>query len=327
MPTPPLTPLATATLAVGRPESALVVECGEGEGALFLAREFPRARVRGVDTDAAAIRRATGRIGLDPEGRIAFKVGGPRDLPFPEDHFDLVAVLDGRLAAAETARVLRPGGFLVIAYTERLMNTYSQLATSQPVLQELAQQLNLANLPSISAQVVSDTELMQINVEGADPAQVTAVANGLAQILVARSEDYAGGGRTAQVILSEQLTQAEDELNQAQLAYVEAVGSSPADSARVAALSRAVDLKQEVYTALLQQYERTRVAEELRTNALTIVEPATLPREPSKPNTGGTSVLPSVEIENLAGRKVVIVQSGGQGVIVGRMDIPTPVRP
>ncbi len=171
-----------------------------------------------------------------------------------------------------------------IAYTERLMNTYSQLATSQPVLQELAQQLNLANLPSISAQVVSDTELMQINVEGADPAQVTAVANGLAQILVARSEDYAGGGRTAQDILSEQLTQAEDELNQAQLAYVEAVGSSPADSARVAALSRAVDLKQEVYTALLQQYERTRVAEELRTNALTIVEPAILPREPSKPN-------------------------------------------
>jgi len=171
-----------------------------------------------------------------------------------------------------------------IAYTERLMNTYSQLATSQPVLQELAQQLNLSQMPNISAQVVSDTELMQINVEGTDPALVTAVANGLAQILVARSEDYAGGGRTAQDILNEQLTQAEEELNQAQLAYVEALGSSPADSTRVAALSRAVDLKQEVYTALLQQYERTRVAEELRTNALSIVEPATLPQEPSKPN-------------------------------------------
>lgn len=120
MSSPPLTPLATATLAVGRPESVLQVECGEGEGALFLAREFPRARVRGVDTSAEAIRRATARIGLDPEGRIAFKLGGPRELPFPEDYFDLVAVLDGRLAVAETARVLRPGGFLVIAYSERL---------------------------------------------------------------------------------------------------------------------------------------------------------------------------------------------------------------
>ncbi len=120
MSVPPLTPLATATLAVGRPESALVVECGEGDAALFLAREFPSARVRGVDTDATAIRHATARIGLDPEGRIAFKVGGPRELPFPDDHFDLVAVLDGRLGVAETARVLRPGGFLVIAYSDRL---------------------------------------------------------------------------------------------------------------------------------------------------------------------------------------------------------------
>ena len=120
MSSPPLTPLATATLAVGSPESVLQVECGEGDGALFLAREFPRARVRGVDTSEEAIRRATSRIGLDPEGRIAFKLGDPRELPFPEDHFDLVAVLDGRLAVAETARVLRPGGYLVIANSDRL---------------------------------------------------------------------------------------------------------------------------------------------------------------------------------------------------------------
>ncbi len=98
----------------------LQVECGDGEGALFLAREFPLARVRGVDTSEEAIRRATARVGLDPEGRIAFKLGGPRSLPFPEDHFDLVAVLDGRLAVTETVRVLRPGGFLVIAYSDRL---------------------------------------------------------------------------------------------------------------------------------------------------------------------------------------------------------------
>ncbi len=120
MSSPPLTPLATATLAVGKPERVLQVECGEGDGVLFLAREFPLARVRGVDSSAEAVRRATARIGLDPEGRIAFKLGTPRTLPFPDDHFDLVAVLDGRLAVAETARVLRPEGFLVIAYSERI---------------------------------------------------------------------------------------------------------------------------------------------------------------------------------------------------------------
>jgi ubiquinone/menaquinone biosynthesis C-methylase UbiE len=115
VPSPPLTPLAAAVLAVKAPESILQVRCGEGDGVLFLAREFPRARVRGTDPDAAAIRRAAARVGLDPEGRVAFKPGGTRSLPFPDDHFDLVALLDASAAAAEIARVLRPGGHLISA--------------------------------------------------------------------------------------------------------------------------------------------------------------------------------------------------------------------
>lgn len=112
---PPLTPLAAAVLHVGEPERILQVECGEGEGALFLAREFPSARVRGIDSDAAAIRAAGSRIGLDPEGRVAFKQGCPRSLPFPSDQFDLVVSLDTRPGAAEAARALRPGGFIALA--------------------------------------------------------------------------------------------------------------------------------------------------------------------------------------------------------------------
>jgi ubiquinone/menaquinone biosynthesis C-methylase UbiE len=112
---PPLTPLAAAVLHVGVPERALQVSCGDGAGALFLAREFPVARIRGVDADADAVRAATARVGLDPEGRVAFKVGGPGDLPFPDDHFDLLAALDAHPAPGEAARVLRAGGYLVLA--------------------------------------------------------------------------------------------------------------------------------------------------------------------------------------------------------------------
>jgi ubiquinone/menaquinone biosynthesis C-methylase UbiE len=119
MSVPPLTPLAAAVLHVGRPERILVVECGEGDGALFLAREFPAARVRGVDRSEQAVRRATARTGLDPEGRIAFKTGTPRSLPFPDDHFDLVAFLDARPSPGETVRVLRPDAFLVLAHSNR----------------------------------------------------------------------------------------------------------------------------------------------------------------------------------------------------------------
>lgn len=119
MPAPPLTPLAAAALHVGAPERILQLCCGEGDPALFLAREFPRARVRGIDRSEDAVRRATSRVGLDPEGRVAFKAGGPRKLPFPADHFDLVAVLDSRFRIAEVARVLRPSGHLIVAHSSR----------------------------------------------------------------------------------------------------------------------------------------------------------------------------------------------------------------
>jgi len=114
---PPLTPLAAAVLHVGRPERVLQTACGDGEAALFLAREFPTARVRGIDADAAAVAAAAQRVGLDPEGRVAFKVGGPRRIPYPEDHFDLVAAVDSRPSPRELARVLRPGGYLILAAT------------------------------------------------------------------------------------------------------------------------------------------------------------------------------------------------------------------
>lgn len=116
---PVLTSLAAAVLHVGDPERILQIECGEGEGATFLAREFPSARVRGVDRSARAIQAAAARVGLDPEGRVAFKQGAPRSLPFPDDHFDLVAALDAHPAPAEVLRVLRAGGFLALADSRR----------------------------------------------------------------------------------------------------------------------------------------------------------------------------------------------------------------
>jgi ubiquinone/menaquinone biosynthesis C-methylase UbiE len=115
MPSPSLTALAAAVLHVrDLPERILEIGCGDGERALFLAREFPAARVRGVDSSAEAIREAVSRVGLDPEGRIAFKQGGPRSLPYPDGFFDLATQTHGGLHPREIARVLRPGGHLIL---------------------------------------------------------------------------------------------------------------------------------------------------------------------------------------------------------------------
>jgi len=113
-----LAPLAAAVLAVkSEPERILDIGCGTGAATLFLAREFPRARVRGVDISAAMINRATSKIGLDPEARVAFRQGDASALAWPERSFDLVTLVNMPLFFGEIDRVLRPGGSLIVVAT------------------------------------------------------------------------------------------------------------------------------------------------------------------------------------------------------------------
>ena len=111
-----LEPLAAAVLHVSpAPERILDIGCGTGEGTLFLAREFPQARVRGVDLSEEMIHAAVAKVGLDPEGRVAFRVGDASSLPYSEDSYDLVTMLNVPPFFAEVERVLRPGGQVIVA--------------------------------------------------------------------------------------------------------------------------------------------------------------------------------------------------------------------
>jgi succinoglycan biosynthesis transport protein ExoP len=193
-------------------------------------------------------------------------------------------------AASTTLRVLTTTSGSVdwvdydIMYADRLMSTYANVATSGPVLEELVRRLGLDEPPQIETEILANTELMQITVEDSNPILAREAANALAEILVAQSRElYTGGGRTAQEILSEQLAQIEDELNQARRQYESLVAQSPEDSERIAAASRAIALKEETYTMLLEQYERARIREAMRANILSVVEPAVAPQAPSKP--------------------------------------------
>jgi SAM-dependent methyltransferase len=111
-----LAPLAAAALHVTNPpERILDVGTGTGEGALMLAREFPRASVRGIDISEEMVRSAQAKIGLDPEGRVAFRVADAAALPYEDESFDLVTLLNMPPFFAELARVLRPGGYAIVA--------------------------------------------------------------------------------------------------------------------------------------------------------------------------------------------------------------------
>lgn len=110
-----LAPLAAAAMHVSEPERVLEIGTGTGEGALMLAREFPHARVRGIDLSEEMIGEAQAKVGLDPEGRIAFRVADAADLPYEAESFDLVALLNMPPFFDEIARVLRPDGSVIVA--------------------------------------------------------------------------------------------------------------------------------------------------------------------------------------------------------------------
>ena len=106
MPTPPLTPLAAAVLHVGRRRSG----CWRSSAATATARSSSPASSRrpgcaGSIAPSGAVRAAAARVGLDPEGRVAFKAARRGALPYPDDLFDLVVVVDGRPPAGRD----RPG--------------------------------------------------------------------------------------------------------------------------------------------------------------------------------------------------------------------------
>lgn len=192
--------------------------------------------------------------------------------------------------ASSILRVATPstGTFQVndyeLPYADRLMNTYANIATSNPVLDELAQRLEVDNPPQVEVDILANTELMRITVEDQHPGVAAEAANLVAEILIDRSRELdAGSGQTAREILNEQLVQVREELDQALQEYEELVAQFPADSERVLAAGRVIDLKQGIYSTLLQQYEQARFREAVEIDTLSIIEPATIPRWPSSP--------------------------------------------
>jgi len=171
-----------------------------------------------------------------------------------------------------------------IKYAERVMNTYVEIATSSPVLEDLVERLGLDRPPQIDVEIVPNTELIRIEVEGTDPTLAALAANTLAEILTFRSKElYSGGGRSAQEILSAQLDQIGHELEQARKEHENLVTQFPDDVERITAASRSIELKEDTYNMLLDQYEQVRIREAILSNTLSVVEPAMASHAPSKP--------------------------------------------
>ncbi|MEB2288551.1 MAG: polysaccharide biosynthesis tyrosine autokinase [Anaerolineae bacterium] len=171
-----------------------------------------------------------------------------------------------------------------VRYAERLMNTYANLATSQPVLDELARQLNLAEAPKATVSMITNTELLEIAVEDSDPELARDAANTLSAILIAEARArYEELSKATSDTLSVELAQSQADLEQTRQDYEAALGADYPDAEQIQILRDLLTLREGRYTTLLAQYERIRALVELQAPSISVVEPARTPRTPSQP--------------------------------------------
>lgn len=171
-----------------------------------------------------------------------------------------------------------------VRYAERLMNTYANLATSQPVLDELARALNRAEAPKATVSLITNTELLQVSVEDRDPEQARDAANKLCEILIAEAKArYEELRKVSLDTLSVELSQSQIELEQTRQDYEAALSADFPDAEQIQVLRDLLTLREGRYTTLLAQYERVRALVELQAPAISVVEAARTPKTPSQP--------------------------------------------
>jgi SAM-dependent methyltransferase len=103
--------------AVPPPRSALDVGSGTGLGAFAIATRFPDADVVGVDLSEEMVAEARRKTPPELAGRIRFDQADAARLPFADESFDLVTLGNMIPFFDGLARVLAPGGTLLLAFS------------------------------------------------------------------------------------------------------------------------------------------------------------------------------------------------------------------
>ena len=169
-------------------------------------------------------------------------------------------------------------------YSDRLMNTYIEISASESVQTELMKRLNLSEPPSIQSEILPNTELIKITIEDKNPNMAANEANTLADILITQSSQlYTGGGLSSQKVLGDQLTQANEKLNQLQQDYQNLLTQTPAAPDLIEVARQQLTLQQNTYSTLLYQYNQASITAAMRASMVTIVDRALAPKSPSRP--------------------------------------------
>ena len=203
--------------------------------------------------------------------------------------------------------------------SERLARTYAEMLTTRPMLEESMARLGLgighggANR-SAGAQLVKDTQLIELNVQDTDPVVAAELANTIVEVFAGQFDALQASRFAASKAslsaqlekLAEQIRATEDQVEA--LNPVQAAGEQ-ANEENIAGLStaqtndRSAELERRLaeltqyrvsYTNLLLSFEELRMAEAQSASNIVQVEPAKPPGAPIRPRTMLNTLLASV---------------------------------
>jgi ubiquinone/menaquinone biosynthesis C-methylase UbiE len=128
--------LDLALADVARPARVLDLGTGTGVVAKALGERYVGAAVVGIDLSPGMIEEARGTLSPELSGSVRFEVGDASALAFPDGEFELVVLSNMIPFYDELARVVAPGGAVVLAYSKGASTPiYTPFATSRRELE------------------------------------------------------------------------------------------------------------------------------------------------------------------------------------------------
>lgn len=188
----------------------------------------------------------------------------------------------------QTLQMANPSG-ADIYISQQLAQTYALMVTRQPILQGAAASLGLDFVPNagnVTTRQVAGTQLLEISVRDVEPARAAALADAIAQELVAQTSMLEGEEGQRQAFVAEQLADLEANIDAtrteiaAEQARLDAANSARAIQeyrANIAALQQKLVSYQSNYASLL-------LTAQGGSNYVSVVEAAAVPRRPVSPN-------------------------------------------
>lgn len=109
--------LDLALEGIPAPRRALDLGTGTGVVALALAARYPEAEVLGIDLSPGMVDEASRKLSAELADRVRFEVGDASALASRDGEFELVVLSNMIPFSAELARVVAPGGALVLSFS------------------------------------------------------------------------------------------------------------------------------------------------------------------------------------------------------------------